>query len=39
MACAVAALRAASPVQIRQAGVVDISYPGFFPTLEALLER
>jgi 3-phosphoshikimate 1-carboxyvinyltransferase len=39
MASAVAALRAASPVQIRNAGVADISYPGFFPTLEALLER
>ena len=39
MASAVAALRAASPVQIRNAGVVDISYPGFFPTLDALLER
>lgn len=39
MAIAVAALGARSEVQIRNAGVVDISYPGFFATLEALLQR
>ena len=39
MASAVAALGAASELHIRNAGVVDISYPGFFATLEALLER
>ncbi|HEV2115637.1 MAG TPA: 3-phosphoshikimate 1-carboxyvinyltransferase [Terriglobales bacterium] len=39
MASAVAALGASSELHIRNAGVVDISYPGFFPTLEALLQR
>jgi 3-phosphoshikimate 1-carboxyvinyltransferase len=39
MASAVAALGASSEVHIRNAGVVDISYPGFFANLEALLER
>jgi 3-phosphoshikimate 1-carboxyvinyltransferase len=39
MASAVAALGASSEVHIRNAGVVDISYPGFFAKLEALLER
>ena len=39
MASAMAALGAAGELHIRNAGVVDISYPGFFPTLEALLER
>ncbi len=39
MASAVAALGAADELHIRNAGVVDISYPGFFATLEALLER
>jgi 3-phosphoshikimate 1-carboxyvinyltransferase len=39
MASAVAALGAASELHIRNADVVDISYPGFFPALEALLQR
>jgi 3-phosphoshikimate 1-carboxyvinyltransferase len=39
MASAVAALGATSELHIRNAGVVDISYRGFFATLEALLER
>jgi 3-phosphoshikimate 1-carboxyvinyltransferase len=39
MASAVAALGASSELHIRNAGVVDISYAGFFATLEALLER
>ena len=39
MASAVAALGASSELHIRSAGVVDISYPGFFSTLEALLQR
>ena len=39
MACAVAALGASSEVSVRNAGVVEISYPAFFPTLEALLQR
>lgn len=39
MASAVAALGASSELHIRNAGVVDISYPGFFSTLEALLQR
>ncbi|HEU5337261.1 MAG TPA: 3-phosphoshikimate 1-carboxyvinyltransferase [Terriglobales bacterium] len=39
MASAVAALRASGELHIRDAGVVEISYPGFFPALEALLQR
>lgn len=39
MASAVAALGANGEVHIRNAGVVDISYPGFFATLQALLQR
>jgi 5-enolpyruvylshikimate-3-phosphate synthase len=39
MASAVAALGAGGEVHIRNAGVVDISYPGFFDTLQALLQR
>lgn len=39
MASAVAALRAEGELRIRNAGVVDISYPGFFSTLEGLLQR
>lgn len=39
MACAVAALGAGGEIRIRDAGVVEISYPAFFPTLEALLQR
>ena len=38
MAMAVAALRASGEVHIRNAGVVDISYPGFFAALEKLLQ-
>jgi 3-phosphoshikimate 1-carboxyvinyltransferase len=36
MAFAVAALGAEGPSEIRGAGAVDVSYPGFFDTLEAL---
>jgi 3-phosphoshikimate 1-carboxyvinyltransferase len=39
MASAVAALGAQGESRIRNAGVVDISYPGFFATLEGLLQR
>lgn len=39
MASAVAALGAGGDVHIRNAGVADISYPGFFAALEALLQR
>jgi 3-phosphoshikimate 1-carboxyvinyltransferase len=39
MAFAVAALRADGETLIRSADAADISYPGFFKTLEALLER
>jgi 3-phosphoshikimate 1-carboxyvinyltransferase len=39
MASAVAALGASSELHIRNAGVVDISFPGFFATLDALLQR
>jgi 3-phosphoshikimate 1-carboxyvinyltransferase len=39
MASAVAALGASGELYISNAGVVDISYPGFFPTLEGLLQR
>ena len=39
MASAVAALRASGELRIRNAGIVDISYPGFFATLESLLQR
>lgn len=39
MASAVAALRASGELRIRNAGIVDISYPGFFSTLESLLQR
>ncbi|MGE5207556.1 MAG: 3-phosphoshikimate 1-carboxyvinyltransferase [Chlamydiota bacterium] len=39
MASAVAALGATSELHIRNSGVVDISYPGFFATLETLLQR
>ena len=39
MASAVAALGASGELRIRNAGVVDISYPGFFATLEGLLQR
>lgn len=38
MACAVAALGAAGEVRIHNAGVVDISYPGFFSALHTLLQ-
>lgn len=38
MASAVAALGASGEVHIRNAGVVDISYPGFFATLNTLLQ-
>src|SRR6185437_2911964 len=39
MASAVAALGASGEIHIRNAGVVDISYPGFFSTLDTLLQR
>jgi 3-phosphoshikimate 1-carboxyvinyltransferase len=39
MASAVAALGATGELHIRNSAVVDISYPGFFSTLEALLQR
>jgi 3-phosphoshikimate 1-carboxyvinyltransferase len=39
MAFAVAALRAEGETLIRGAEAADISYPGFFRTLEALLEH
>ena len=39
MAGAITALRASGETTIRNAGVVDISYPGFFSTLGTLLER
>jgi 3-phosphoshikimate 1-carboxyvinyltransferase len=39
MAFAVAALRAQGDTLIRNADAAAISYPAFFPTLEALLER
>lgn len=39
MASAVAALGASGEVHIRNAGVVEISYPAFFPALDALLQR
>ncbi|HLK34596.1 MAG TPA: 3-phosphoshikimate 1-carboxyvinyltransferase, partial [Terriglobales bacterium] len=39
MASAVAALGASGELRIRNPGVVDISYPGFFGVLEALLQR
>jgi len=39
MASAVAALGASGELRIRNAAVVDISYPGFFSTLEGLLQR
>ena len=39
MASAVAALGASGEVHIRDAGVVEISYPAFFPALDALLQR
>jgi 3-phosphoshikimate 1-carboxyvinyltransferase len=39
MACAVAALRAQGDTRISNAQVVDISYPGFFATLENLLQH
>jgi 3-phosphoshikimate 1-carboxyvinyltransferase len=39
MASAVAALGAGGELHIRNAGVVEISYPAFFPALEALLQR
>jgi 3-phosphoshikimate 1-carboxyvinyltransferase len=36
MAFAIAATKASSPVTIRGASVVDVSYPGFFDTLARL---
>jgi 3-phosphoshikimate 1-carboxyvinyltransferase len=39
MAFAIAALAAESPSTIDGAQVVDISYPGFFETLERLVSR
>jgi 3-phosphoshikimate 1-carboxyvinyltransferase len=39
MAFAVAALRAAGETRIRRADAAVISYPGFFNTLESLLQR
>jgi 3-phosphoshikimate 1-carboxyvinyltransferase len=39
MACAIAALRARGETRIRNAAAGDISYPGFFSTLESLLQR
>ena len=39
MAGAITALRAKGATSIRNSGVVDISYPGFFSTLETLVER
>jgi 3-phosphoshikimate 1-carboxyvinyltransferase len=39
MAFAVAALRAQGDTLIRNAGSAAISYPAFFPTLEAMVER
>ena len=39
MACAVAALRARAPVTLRGASAARISFPGFFPALETILQR
>lgn len=39
MAFAIAALRATGETQIHDAGAADVSYPGFFATLETLVEH